>query len=147
MRKRINFMILICVLISCKKNKGTIENISSHHANESHNMGENCMSCHKSGGSGKGEFQVAGTIYNQEMSAVNPNTTVYLRSEPNGGGEVLYTIEVDNKGNFFTTNTINFGSGLYPSVKGATNSKHMGQSITNGACNSCHHNLARIWTE
>jgi hypothetical protein len=138
---------MLLLFVACKKNSGTIENISSHNANKSHNMGANCMECHKSGGIGKGEFLIAGTVYLNDLSTPYPNTSVYLRTEPNGGGAILYTLQVDANGNFYSTDPIDFSEGLYPNVAGETTTKHMGQPITNGACNSCHHNTARIWTE
>ncbi len=102
-------------------------------------MGQNCMNCHVNGGEGKGWFVAAGTVYKPNLSTTNPNNTIYLYTGPNGTGILKATIEGDAKGNFHTTEDIDFGSGLYPSVKNAANDiQYMSSSITQGACNSCH---------
>lgn len=141
-------LVMITIIIqSCTKGNET--NISAHNQNESHNMGQNCMNCHRSGGEGKGWFNVAGTVYNATATQNVPNATVYLYTGPNGTGTLQYTVEVDAKGNFFTTEAIDFGTGLYPSIQGNTTTKHMSTSITTGACNSCHTGTStpRLWTE
>jgi hypothetical protein len=131
---------------SCKKNKSET-NISATNKSESHNMGQNCMNCHKSGGDGEGWFQVAGTVYDTTLSKTNPNTTVRLYSDAQGSN-LKYTVQVDALGNFYTTETIDFGSGLYPVVVGKTISKHMASPITSGQCNSCHGvSTDKIWTK
>lgn len=127
------------LLQSCEKEGGDVKNISSNNANESHNAGKNCMQCHVSGGEGSGWFQVAGTVYNSAYSAVQPNGVVKLYTGPDGTGTLKATIEVDAKGNFFTTEAIDFTGGLYPKVTGSSGtSMAMGSSITMGQCNSCH---------
>lgn len=97
------------------------------------------MSCHKQGGSGEGVFTIGGTIYKTNGTAVYPNTTIKLYTGPNGTGTLIKTIEVDGKGNFYTTEAINFGSGLFPTVTGTTgNISKMPTAISTGACYSCH---------
>ena len=55
-------------------------------------------------------------------------------------------IQVDGKGNFYTTETIDFGEGLYTLAEGNTNTEHMNSKITSGQCNSCHGiSTDRIW--
>ena len=137
--------ILILPLQACKKNK-TETKISAYNKSESHNMGQNCMSCHVSGGKGEGWFQVAGTVYDTLLSKTNPNTTVQLYSDSKGTN-LKYTVQVDALGNFYTTEKIDFGSGLYPVVVGKTISSHMSSPITSGQCNSCHGvSTSKIWT-
>ena len=110
-------------------------------------MGQNCMNCHKSGGEGKGWFNVAGTVYTAGLSNTYPNTTVKLYTGPNGTGTLKYTINGDAKGNFFTTETIDFGSGLYPVVQGTSTAKYMSTTTTTGQCNSCHGvSTDKLWT-
>jgi hypothetical protein len=102
-------------------------------------MGQNCMSCHKPGGSGEGIFRVAGTVYDSLLNNTNANGFIDLYTQPNGGGTFVKRIAVDAKGNFYTTEIIGLGNGLYPSVISRTgNKKYMSGSITSGACNSCH---------
>lgn len=130
---------MICSLQACNKN-GNVTNISSTGGNKSHNMGENCMNCHKSGGKGEGWFNIAGTAYKTDASSTYANVTVKLYTGPNATGTLKYTINGDAKGNFYTTEAIDFGSGLYPVVSGTGNASFMSSAITSGACNNCHGN-------
>jgi len=135
------------LVVSCKRNEKAT-NISSYNDTESHNMGQNCMECHKTGGKGKGIFQTAGTVYDSTLAVTLPNTTVYLYTEQGGNGTLKHTIQVDGLGNFYTTESIDYGNGLYPTIKGPTSSKHMSSPITSGQCNSCHGvSTAKLWTK
>ncbi|HEY3389006.1 MAG TPA: hypothetical protein VGK38_05505 [Prolixibacteraceae bacterium] len=141
--------LFVITLQSCsKESDGENESkISSHGANDSHNMGQNCMGCHSQGGSGSGWFVVAGTVYNSAKTITYPNATVKLYTGANGTGTLKYTIQGDAKGNFYTTENIDFGSGLYPSVQGSTGTQNMSTAITMGQCNSCHGvSTDKIWT-
>jgi len=136
-------ILMLSVFVSCEKEdneNGENDDMSSrYNENESHNAGQNCMACHKSGGNGEGWFTVAGTVYNASASAVYPKATVKFYTGSNGTGTLVKTIEVDGKGNFYTTADVNFGSGLYVTVTGTTgNVSKMGASVGTGACNSCH---------
>jgi hypothetical protein len=142
-------IVSILILQSCEKDEesGDEQKVSVYNEKESHNMGINCMNCHKSGGSGEGIFNVAGTVYNDLKTGTYANATIKLFTEPNEAGVLKYTIQVDAFGNFFTTENIDFGNGLYPSVKGNSSTKNMVSSITNGQCSSCHGiSTDRIWT-
>jgi hypothetical protein len=106
------------------------------------------MTCHKSGGEGEGLFEVAGTVYESNRTTTFPNATVRFYSGPNGTGDLKYTIQVDALGNFYTTEGISFGSGLYVSVEGNQGTNYMPSSLSIGACNSCHGGqTGKIWTE
>ena len=120
-----------CKKIQCKEDKTSVSGES-----ESHNFGQNCMNCHVSGGEGEGCFVVAGSV---ENPTGNPSSSgqIEFYTQPNGGGTLKYTVPIDAKGNFYTTNT-NTYTGLYPAVKGATQTKYMSSAITTGACNTCH---------
>jgi hypothetical protein len=140
---------MFSVMVSCENddddNEGNDAMSSSYNDNESHNAGQNCMSCHSSGGKGEGNFTIAGTVYNASGSAVSPNATVKLYTGPNGTGSLVKTIEVDGKGNFYTTNSIDFGTGLYVTVTGKSGSvSTMSSSINTGQCNSCHNSSDKI---
>ncbi len=140
--------VLLLAMVACEKEEGGNEtNISSYLSDRSHHTGENCMDCHRSGGSGEGWFTVAGTVYRSDKSTVYPGATVRLYTGPAGTGNLRSTIEVDRKGNFHTTEAVDFGSGLYPVVEGAQGSRSMNSAISNGQCNSCHGSGDRIWTE
>lgn len=142
-------VLMFSVLISCEneddENGENKDMSSSFNENESHNAGQNCMACHKSGGQGEGWFTAAGTVYNASGAAVSPNATVKIYTGPNGTGSLVKTIEVDGKGNFYTTSSIDFGTGLYVSVTGKSGSvSTMSSSITTGQCNSCHGSSDKI---
>ena len=124
----------LLMMVSCEGNE---TKISSFNGKDSHYTGDNCMNCHKSGGEGEGWFTAAGTVYKENKTAVYPNTTIELYKEANGKG-LVSTIEVDGLGNFYTTKSIDFGTGLYPAVKGDGGTKYMSTTISVGTCNSCH---------
>jgi len=152
MKKRLLTLCLLTGLassfFSCSKDDENEAMTSSSGSNESHNAGRNCMECHRSGGSGEGIFKVAGTVYNEALTNINSNATAYLHTGANGTGTLIKAIEVDAKGNLYTTSSIDFGSGLYVSVEGATTTKYMSSAITSGACNSCHgSSTSKIWTK
>lgn len=137
---RVFSLLIIATFIfqSCEENENE-SLVSATNGTKSHNMGENCMSCHKSGGEGEGWFVVAGTVYNNKFSAVEPNGVVKLYTGVNGSGTLKGTIYVDGKGNFYTTNAIDFNGGLYPTVTGTSGSvSSMDSPVTGGQCNSCH---------
>lgn len=130
---------LIMLFTACEKEGGENETkISSYHSEESHHTGENCMNCHRSGGPGEGWFTIAGTVYAEDQSTPYPNATVRLFTGPSGTGDLKATVEVDQKGNFYTTEQINFGDGLYAEVEGETSVLHMATPLNTGQCNQCH---------
>lgn len=153
----ISFIFLTIVLIqSCTKeslNGSENENensqsTSNNGTSKSHNMGQNCMNCHKQGGPGEGWFTVAGTAYDNVTNNTYPNVTVKLYTGPNGTGTLMYTLSGDNLGNFYTTQNINFSGGLYPAVQGKTTTMFMSTSIGTGQCNSCHGvSTGKIWAQ
>ena len=139
------FLFLFC-LESCKKDKaGKGTKTSAYGGTESHNVGEACMRCHNSGGLNEYWWVVAGTVYKPDKTSLNPNCTVFLYSAPDGGGTIVTTIQADGKANFYTTNSISFGTGLYPAVKSLSGEiQHMNSSINQGNCNGCHTSSSSI---
>ena len=139
---------MLSVLFSCKKDgSGEQKDITSTSlSSESHNNGQNCMICHKKGGQGNGWFNIAGSVYNSTQTFPYITATVELRTDQSGGGTLVKSVEVDQIGNFYTNNPIDFGSGLYASVIGGISTQYMSSKITNGACNYCHDLSKRIWT-
>lgn len=131
---------------SCENNNES--NISAHNLTESHNMGRNCMGCHKKKGPGKGWFNVAGTVYDSLKTTTISNATIKLYTGVNGTGTLKYTIDGDANGNFYTTDAIDFSTPLYPAVTGLEITKYMSISITQGKCNGCHGDPTgpKIWT-
>ncbi|MCX6256995.1 MAG: hypothetical protein NTW49_03720 [Bacteroidia bacterium] len=126
----------------------SITAISTYGGMVSHNVGQNCQICHVTGGPSNAWFTVAGTVYDSTKIKPYPNATVKLYTGLKGQGNLVATIPVDGKGNFYTTAAINYGSGLYPLVIGTKNdSVFMPQLNTLGSCNSCHDSIEnpRIW--
>jgi hypothetical protein len=118
--------------------KNNIENISHHNEKRSHWLGEQCTSCHIKGGQGTGWFAVSGSVYDSAHLLAYPNTVMKLFTGPAETGLLIYELEGDSLGNFFTTDTIAFGNGLYPVVYGKFSKISMGSHIKNGNCNGCH---------
>lgn len=147
----LNYLIIVLFslvfLTACENENET--KISKNNTAESHNNGQNCMSCHVSGGSGEGRFTIAGSVYNNTKNTAYPNGTVKLFTQANGSGTIVKTIETDSKGNFYTTESVSFSDGLYVGVYGTNGEqKFMTSKISNGACNSCHGSTTeKIWIE
>ncbi|MEI7723776.1 MAG: hypothetical protein WCK09_01660 [Bacteroidota bacterium] len=140
---------LIFIISGCKKEdeSGSTTMVSQHNETESHNNGKPCQSCHASGGSGKGWFGVAGSVYTQSMASANANGNIFLFSGPNGTGNLVATIEIDGKGNFYTTGYSIPATGVYAQVKGTSGSvQNMSPMVTSGNCNACHGvSTEKIW--
>jgi Regulator of chromosome condensation (RCC1) repeat len=111
----------------------------------SHNAGQDCMSCHKTGGTGKGVFTVAGTVY---KSGGGAQTAATVNIYPQGSSTAQATMTVDGLGNFWTTQTVAAlvpaaGQTLVLGVRaviqptGGTSVAMLGV-ISNGSCNACH---------
>ncbi len=152
MKKTVVLISLITAIIvfitSCEKEGGNSTKISRYNETESHNIGQNCMNCHKSGGDGEGWFNVAGTVYDDTQTNTVKNATINLYTGMDGTGTLKYTIQVDGLGNFYTTEPIDLTTPLYPSVTGSTSTNYMSTSITTGACNSCHNvSTGKIWAQ
>lgn len=155
MKKSVYLSLILSISIgivanSCKHHppgSGGEKNISHNNSDESHNMGQNCMNCHNGNTDAEGCFNAAGTVYDSLNSTAIENGIVKLYTGINASGVLKASIEIDAKGNFHTTENINFSGGLYPIVtSNSGTSKHMNSAITNGACNSCHGvTTSRIW--
>jgi cytochrome c553 len=137
------FFMLSLVLVSCSHYNQLKADLkeSSNGDDESHNTGQNCMSCHNISGSEAanegGWWTIAGSVYS---SANKPqkNATIELWEKPNKQGKLIKRLVSDDKGNFYTNDIINLGSGAYPVVMVGSNSKAMNQAFKGGSCNSCH---------
>jgi hypothetical protein len=142
------FILSSCLLYfsSCKKDQGGSESKTSvSGGTESHDVGEACMRCHNTGGSNKYWWVVAGTVYMSDSISLNPNGMVYFYTGSTGSGNLITSIPVDGKGNFYTTNSLAFGNGIYPAVKSLSGQiRFMSSAITQGDCNSCHKVSNRI---
>ena len=125
---------LVIIAISCEE-EGEI-------AGGSHNTGKNCLGCHS-------DFKLAGSVYDKTLSSPLSGITIKVTSQANGAGSVLATLTSDASGNFHTSNSISFGSGVYVSAqKGSGAVKYMGSAITTGGCNACHgSSTSKLWVE
>lgn len=137
------FLLLIFftfINFSCKKNKsGTGSETSSYGNTNSHDVGSDCMKCHNSGGSNQFWWNVAGTVFKPDSVTLNPGCTVYLFTGPGGSGTLIQVLPVDKKSNFYTTNSVSFGTGLFTEVKSSSGEiRSMQAAITSGDCNFCH---------
>ena len=148
MRSIFQLLLLSFVVVSTSCEKKNETKISNYSGIESHKMGQNCMNCHIKGGGGQGWFNVAGTVYDTTMQTTYPNATIKLYTDFGGNGTLKYTVKVDGRGNFYTTENIDFGSGLFPVVEGSNETHYMSSKITTGTCNSCHGvSTGVIWTK
>lgn len=103
----------------------------------SHNAGQDCLRCHR-------DFGVAGTVYRADGSAYS-GATVRLTTAEGGGGGVVLTLTSDASGNFYASQSVGFGSGLYTDAAGTGGGRRsMAAAVTTGACNSCHDASNRI---
>lgn len=138
MNKFLFLLSVVLFVFACERGENETK-ISSYGGTKSHNNGQNCMSCHKSGGKGEGWFTAAGSIYKKDFASPSPNCTILLYTAPGGAGSLKTVIESDALGNFYTTEKIDFSQGLYPAVKNSSDSiRYMGTYTTTGQCNSCH---------
>jgi hypothetical protein len=106
------------------------------------------MNCHRNGGDGEGWFTLAGSIFDTSLVNPYPNASIKLYTGPNGSGSEVKLIEVDGLGNFYTTESIDFGNGLYTSIINTNGMETFMNTVVNsGECNSCHGNtVGRIFT-
>jgi len=110
----------------------------------------NCMDCHSpNGGASAGCFRIGGTAFDSipADSAVK-NALVKLYTQPNGGGDLVVTLQVDKSGNFYTTSPVSFANGLYPAIISSAGTRYMPNAAVTGACNSCHGVAnANLWAD
>ena len=103
----------------------------------SHNAGRDCSGCHA--------FTVSGTAYRSDGSSVYPGAVIRLTTASAGGGTVVATLTADATGNFYTSASVSFGSGLFTTATGTGGAvRAMSGAITSGACNRCHGSGNRI---
>lgn len=122
-----------------------VDNVSAAGEARSHNMGLNCMNCHQAHGPGKGRFTTAGTLFDATGKPL-AGGTIELRTAPNGQGDLILDIAIDDNGNFFTTETLPFpDSALFPYIRGpAQGTAFMPFPTLSGACNLCHVGKQRL---
>lgn len=120
--------------------------ISAQGGTLSHNMGQNCMSCHQENGPGPGRFTAAGTLYGADGTPY-ADGAVELRTGGNGSGDLVRRIEADSNGNFYTTESLPLpDTALFPTVydREGTVRNFMPFPTNSAACNVCHVGAAVI---
>ncbi len=136
------------ILTSCERSgsgKCTETNISTA-ARASHNRGEDCSSCHTSGGQGRGCFQICGSAFESNKSTPMQNAVMVLFTRNKNGDikdslgnfiGVSKPISLDKTGNFYTTESTNFLD-KSPAIIHKGDTIIMGGTLSSGNCNSCH---------
>lgn len=77
-----------------------------------------------------------------------PGATIRLTAEASGGGSVVASLTADGSGNFYTSNTVNLGPGVYATATGTSGiATAMSAAVTSRACNSCHTTGRRIYVQ
>lgn len=79
----------------------------------SHNVGENCMSCHHPDGEGHGCWQIGGTVYYSDHHTTLSNAKLLLFTLPRGQGTFVRSIDVDGLGNVYTSDKIPFDQTIF----------------------------------
>ncbi len=142
----IGALIMLLQASSCKRkeNNCTAIRVSILGVGNSHNNGQQCQSCHAYQGVGTGCFTVAGSIYRDNGVDPYRDGEIRLYTEPNGQGNNKGTLYTDARGNFYTTQSIDFSADLYPVlVDGDDNKYFMITPVTEGNCNRCHGEFAQ----
>jgi cytochrome c553 len=103
-----------------------------------HNVGNDCLVCHKAGGGGKGIFSAGGSVFKTGTNTGAAGVTVSLFATFAGTGTPVATMTTGPGGNFYTSAAIDFGTGLYAKITSATGTLVMNTPVTTGACSSCH---------
>jgi hypothetical protein len=103
-----------------------------------HNVGMDCLQCHRSGGGGDGIFSVGGTVYIAGSNTGAAEATIRLFPDSGHSGTPVATITSAVTGNFMSESPIDFSNGLFPTVTSSKGTSSMAEPIYTGACNSCH---------
>lgn len=139
MKKSVNFITLLFVIISCSHYDEIMKNgKESTYKSKSHNAGANCMTCHN--GSEYSEAVREGGWWHVAGTVVGGNgKDIQLWTGPNCTGELVYKLQIEPSGNFYTAKIVDFKTGVYPVlIKKNGDTTYMSTRITMGACNSCH---------
>jgi hypothetical protein len=139
MMKRLNGFVFAFLLlvgtglwISCDKEGDDDDDLANH------NVGNDCLMCHKTNGGGDGVFTAGGTVWKTGTTIGATGAKVELFASPGATGTPVVTMTTQVGGNFYTKSSINFGTGLYAKVSTENGSSTMITPVTTGACNSCH---------
>lgn len=144
--KSYSIIVLVAIFAGCSHYDELQKNGKESKANssESHNAGQNCMTCHNGGQFDEavregGWWNIAGTVY-KSGGATASEGTVELWTGPGRTGSFVYKLPIDAKGNFYTSKVVDFKGGFYPVLldKDGNVKKKMDDKTSIGACSSCH---------
>ena len=147
-RRRSAYRVLPLVLVSCLVflapgcEDDDDDLVSRFGDDESHRSGQDCQQCHREGGSGEGVVTVAGTVYRAAGGTPLPGALVEIRDAE--GAAVVVELQVDARGNFYTTRAVNWGEGRTIVVRDEQNSATKPFLLDVGDCNRCHDSGQRI---
>jgi hypothetical protein len=107
--------------------------IVSTAAKTSHRLGEDCLTCHRVGGTAPANatFTVAGSVYSGNSGAVGASVMLYMPTTM----ALTTTMITDKTGNFYSTLSV-YNPMVGANTKVGNNS--MGGLVVNGSCNGCH---------
>lgn len=112
---------------------------SHHGGSRSHNVGRNCQQCHLADGPGEVCWAIGGTAYDSISGSTLANVTVRFYKSLTDSSASIFSLDGDDKGNFYTSQDPGLAAWLYPEVTAANgHTARMTQPINTGACNSCH---------
>lgn len=155
------FIISLSACVSDEEEEIVLESptLVSTANSSSHRAGEDCGICHNFTDENilNGAFTLSGTVYDyttvgSTQPSVYNNAVVRLYSQPSSGGEEILSLPVDQSGNFYTTETIQWNQlngipGLYPVIQDLSNNRRVympqpiaptSQVIRSTSCNFCH---------
>jgi len=140
------FSAAVIFMVSCEKEGACDEfKVSIANDDDSHNFGNNCLQCHQANGGGEGCFSVAGSVRNALLTGPQTSGKIAFYTEPNGGGTLKYMVNIDAKGNFYSSQSESV-VGLYPAVTNGSGTLFMSSPLSTGACNSCHESSTSLIT-
>lgn len=113
---------------------------------KSHEAGNDCMSCHHNNNNGASSrwWYVAGTAYQANAVKEATEGEVQLWTGQAATGTKIYSMKIDQNGNFYTQKIIDFKGGYFPVVIYKNDTFPMLEKILgtdlNKSCNNCHGN-------
>lgn len=113
---------------------------SEHGSDESEDMNGDCLSCHQTDVSyEKKPIQVGGTLFKTDLKSRNPGGYVRFYSLPGGKGTLIKELEIDDLGNFYMAQKLDWQDSIYPMVVSNKGQKmEMTSAPPHGSCNRCH---------
>jgi hypothetical protein len=118
-----------------------VENRSVAGERRSHNLGQNCLTCHQALGPGRGRFTVGLSVRNPDGTWARDPVLELYTAPPARGGTLVARLDGDALGNVFTTDPLPWPDRtLVPVVvsRDGALAAAMPFPTLSGACNLCH---------